>query len=184
MLFLTNTKVVIVPKSFWRRNRCLISCAALDADGEEITTDGTIKFCTDLDVDPEDVVLLAVAYELKSPRMAVWSKKGWTDGWKELGYVLCFPGGFTVLFIATICSMQTDPLFLYSVRFLSRCDSIGAMKAALPKLKDKLANDRTYFRKVYLYTFDFARAEGQRILRTFCPSISISSTHARPVLSY
>ncbi|KAJ8073023.1 Scaffold-type E3 ligase [Marasmius tenuissimus] len=100
-----------------------------DPEGDEITADGTIKFCTDLEVDPEDVVLLAIALELKSPRLAEWSKKGWTDGWKELG-----------------------------------CDSIVAMKAVLPKLKDKLANDRTYFRKVYLHTFEFARAEGQRSL--------------------
>ncbi|KAL0569959.1 Scaffold-type E3 ligase [Marasmius crinis-equi] len=100
-----------------------------DSDGEDITAEGTIKFCTDLDVDPEDVVLLAVAYELKSKRMAEWNKKGWTEGWKELG-----------------------------------CDSIAAMKTVLPKLKDKLAKDKAYFRKVYLHTFDFARAEGQRSL--------------------
>ena len=56
-----------------------------DADGEDITIDGTIKLCEDLDVDPEDVVLLAVAYELKSPSMGQWSRKGWTDGWKALG---------------------------------------------------------------------------------------------------
>ena len=49
--------------------------------------DGTIKMCEDLAVDPEDVVLLAVAYELKSPRMGVWNRKGWVDGWKRIGYV-------------------------------------------------------------------------------------------------
>ena len=49
--------------------------------------DGTIKFCQDLEVDPEDVVLLAVAYELKSPRVGQWMKQGWTDGWKGLRYV-------------------------------------------------------------------------------------------------
>ena len=43
--------------------------------------------CEDLAVDPEDVVLLAVAYELKSPRMGVWNRKGWVDGWKRIGYV-------------------------------------------------------------------------------------------------
>lgn len=49
--------------------------------------DGTIKLCEDLGVNPEDVVLLAVAYNLKSPRMGEWSRKGWLDGWKALGYV-------------------------------------------------------------------------------------------------
>jgi len=56
-----------------------------DPDSEEITIDGTIKLCEDLDVDPEDVVLLAVAYELKSPRVGQWNRQGWADGWKALG---------------------------------------------------------------------------------------------------
>ena len=56
-----------------------------DSDGDDITVDGTIKLCEDLAVNPEDVVLLAVAYELKSPSMGQWSRKGWTDGWKQLG---------------------------------------------------------------------------------------------------
>lgn len=56
-----------------------------DPDGDEITVDGTIKLCEDLGVDPEDVVLLAVAYELKSPRMGEWTRKGWVDGWKAVG---------------------------------------------------------------------------------------------------
>ncbi|KZT21290.1 hypothetical protein NEOLEDRAFT_761209 [Neolentinus lepideus HHB14362 ss-1] len=45
-----------------------------DPDGDSITVDGTIKLCQDLSVDPEDVVLLAVAYELKSPRVGEWNR--------------------------------------------------------------------------------------------------------------
>ncbi|PPR02288.1 hypothetical protein CVT24_011626 [Panaeolus cyanescens] len=56
-----------------------------DPDGDEITIDGTIKLCSDLGVDPEDVVLLAIAYELKSPRVGEWTRKGWVDGWKAIG---------------------------------------------------------------------------------------------------
>ncbi|KAF7320495.1 Defective in cullin neddylation protein [Mycena chlorophos] len=57
-----------------------------DGAGEEIIgVDGTIKMCEDLEVDPEDVVLLAVAYELKSPRMGEWKRAGYVDGWKALG---------------------------------------------------------------------------------------------------
>jgi DCN1-like protein 1/2 len=52
--------------------------------------DGTIKFCEDLAVDPEDVVLLAIAYELKSPRMGQWTRQGWIEGWKAIGYVAHF----------------------------------------------------------------------------------------------
>ncbi|KAK7448478.1 Scaffold-type E3 ligase [Stygiomarasmius scandens] len=56
-----------------------------DPDGDEISANGTIKFCEDLDVDPENVVLLAVAYELKSERLGEWNRKGWIEGWKNLG---------------------------------------------------------------------------------------------------
>jgi len=59
-----------------------------DPEGDDITVDGTIKLCSDLGVDPEDVVLLAVAYELKAPRLAEWTKKGWTEGWKNVGCVI------------------------------------------------------------------------------------------------
>ncbi|KAI5120249.1 hypothetical protein M0805_007553 [Coniferiporia weirii] len=56
-----------------------------DPDGDEITIDGTLRLCEDLAVNPEDVVLLAIAYELKSPSMGLWTRKGWVDGWLSLG---------------------------------------------------------------------------------------------------
>lgn len=56
-----------------------------DTDSEDIAIDGTIKMCDELDVNPEDIVLLAVAYELKSPSMGRWTRQGWVDGWKALG---------------------------------------------------------------------------------------------------
>ncbi|KAH6912125.1 Cullin binding-domain-containing protein [Coprinopsis sp. MPI-PUGE-AT-0042] len=59
--------------------------ADTDQNGDEITIDGTIQLCEDLEVDPEDVVMLAVAYELKSPKVGEWTKQGWLDGWKNLG---------------------------------------------------------------------------------------------------
>ena len=56
-----------------------------EPDSDEIGADGTISLCEDLEVDPEDVVLLAVAYELKSPSLGRWTKSGWIEGWKSLG---------------------------------------------------------------------------------------------------
>ena len=55
-----------------------------DEDGEDIAIDGTIQLCEDLEIDPEDVVMLAFAFELKSPRMGSWKKQGWIEGWKNL----------------------------------------------------------------------------------------------------
>jgi len=115
--------------------------------------DGTISFCGDLEVDPEDVVLLAIAFELKSPRMGLWKRDGWVNGWKSIGYAVL-------------------PRMAIHSEILSFCraDAIPAMKAALPKLRDQLGSDPVYFKKVYNYTFDFARSEGQRSL---CTSLRI-----------
>jgi len=55
-----------------------------DKEVDEIAIDGTLKFCEDLDVNPEDVILLAVAYELKSPGIGAFPKEGWVSGWKRL----------------------------------------------------------------------------------------------------
>jgi len=98
-----------------------------DPDGDEINVEGTLKWCGDLGVDPEDVVLLPIAYELKSPSVGSFPRKPWIDGWRSLG-----------------------------------CDSIPSMQSALPKLRDKLANDPSYFTLVYNYTFEFAKTGAQR----------------------
>ncbi|KAH9922224.1 defective in Cullin neddylation protein 1 [Fomitopsis serialis] len=56
-----------------------------DPDGDDmIAVDGTIRLCGDLGSDPADVVWLAVAYDLKSPSMGEWARKGWVDGLKRL----------------------------------------------------------------------------------------------------
>lgn len=38
------------------------------------------------------------------------------------------------------------------------------MKLKLPELRNRLATESAYFKKVYNHTFDFARTEGQRSL--------------------
>lgn len=50
----------------------------------EIGVDGTIRLCQDLGIEPEDVVTLALAYELGSPSMGEWPKKQFVDGMKAL----------------------------------------------------------------------------------------------------
>jgi DCN1-like protein 1/2 len=100
-----------------------------DSDDDDITVDGTLSLCKDLGVDPEDVVLLAVACELQSPSVGRWKKAGWLQGWRGLSV-----------------------------------ESFEGMKATIPRLRKKLGSDPVYFRRVYIYTFEFARAEGQRSL--------------------
>lgn len=101
-------------------------------DDDIISIDGTIRLCSDLCVDPEDVVLLAVAYELKAPGVGEFTRAGWREGWRALGI-----------------------------------DALLGMKNLLPQLRRDLGSEFSYFRKVYLYTFEFARSEGQRSLSMF-----------------
>ncbi|KAI6013913.1 putative SCRO protein [Pisolithus marmoratus] len=56
-----------------------------DPGNDEIAMDGTVRLCRDLGVDEEDIVLLAIAYELKSPHMGKWTRKGWVSGMRSLG---------------------------------------------------------------------------------------------------
>ncbi|KAI0000769.1 Cullin binding-domain-containing protein [Russula compacta] len=101
----------------------------LDRAEDDITVDGTLNLCGDLGVDPEDVVLLAVACELQSPSVGRWKKAGWVQGWRALG-----------------------------------AESFEGMKATIPRLRKRLGADADYFRRVYVYTFEFARSDGQRSL--------------------
>jgi DCN1-like protein 1/2 len=59
--------------------------SSLDRADDDITVDGTLDLCSDLGVDPEDVVLLAVACELQSPSVGRWKKASWVQGWRGLG---------------------------------------------------------------------------------------------------
>ncbi|KAH7882049.1 defective in Cullin neddylation protein 1 [Phlebopus sp. FC_14] len=56
-----------------------------DEDDDDIAAEGTVALCKTLGVDPEDVVLLSIAFELKSPRVGQWNRKGWLEGWRNLG---------------------------------------------------------------------------------------------------
>ena len=50
----------------------LIFSATLDGDDEDITMDGTLSLRKDLGVDPENIILLAVACELQSLSVDRW----------------------------------------------------------------------------------------------------------------
>lgn len=43
-----------------------------------------------------------------------------------------------------------------------KCDSLETMRGALPLLRSRLSGDPAYFKTIYLYAFDFAKATGQR----------------------
>lgn len=51
----------------------------------ETDFDGTEKYCRDLKIDPSDVVFMALAWLTQAQTMPRLSKKGFVDGWKQVG---------------------------------------------------------------------------------------------------
>ncbi|CAO1634791.1 unnamed protein product [Sympodiomycopsis kandeliae] len=125
-----------------------------DSDGseDEITIEGTMEYCSQLEISPEDVVLLPLSFYLQSPTMGKFTRKEFINGWKVL-------------------STNGD---------LSSIDTIASQKNQLPELKKELLADAEIrsgfiqqmnnnkkgglYKKVYEYTYNFARPEGQKSL--------------------
>ncbi|GAA5902954.1 hypothetical protein JCM5296_004503 [Sporobolomyces johnsonii] len=51
------------------------------SNADEITMDGTMQYCEDLGINPEEVVMLALAWFTKAPTMGKFGKKGWVEAW-------------------------------------------------------------------------------------------------------
>ncbi|CAJ0880362.1 2382_t:CDS:10, partial [Entrophospora sp. SA101] len=49
-----------------------------------ISVDGVIKYCNDLGVDPEDVVMLVMAWHLKAEKIGEFKYEGFIEGWSKL----------------------------------------------------------------------------------------------------
>ncbi|CAE6526054.1 unnamed protein product [Rhizoctonia solani] len=94
-----------------------------DPDSPDIGISGTIQWCEDLGVDPEDVSLLAVACELKSPKVGEWTKNGFVDGWKRLG--------FTHFFLPT--NLDSATAIENAIGFWTLLLNVGLSGPALPR---------------------------------------------------
>ncbi|GAA5840362.1 hypothetical protein JCM11251_006706 [Rhodosporidiobolus azoricus] len=54
------------------------------SNSEEISMDGTMLYCQDLEVDPEDIVMLALACFTGAPTMGRFSRKAWLEAWQTV----------------------------------------------------------------------------------------------------
>ncbi|GAA98918.1 uncharacterized protein L969DRAFT_539193 [Mixia osmundae IAM 14324] len=91
--------------------------------------DGTIEYCTKLEVDPTDPIMLAVAQLCSAPSMGTFERKGYLEGWKALGK-----------------------------------ETIAQQKAYIPSLRDEMSRDMHLYRRIYSFTFDYAKVEGGRVM--------------------
>jgi DCN1-like protein 1/2 len=81
-------------------------------------------------------------YQLDAPSLGVFNRQGFVEGWRSLGY--------------------------HRLRFVSnrRCDNIQNMAFKVAQLREQFKIDDQFHKRVYLFTYAFARPEGQRSLRT------------------
>jgi len=56
-----------------------------DADGQQIGPEGIESLCKDLGVDPEDVVMLVLAWYLNAQTMGYFKKEEFINGFQKLG---------------------------------------------------------------------------------------------------
>lgn len=97
--------------------------------------DGSFRYIADLSLNPEDVSVICLAHLLRAPRMGVFDRKGWIEGWKAVGLR---PG--------------------------AGGDLVGPQAAKVKELDGQLRRDADYFGSVYRFAFEWGREEGQKSL--------------------
>lgn len=55
-----------------------------DKDEDAILVDGMLEYCSDLHVQPEDVVMLVIAWNLEADKMCEFKRQGFINGWTKL----------------------------------------------------------------------------------------------------
>ncbi|UZJ51562.1 hypothetical protein CBS101457_000882 [Exobasidium rhododendri] len=116
-----------------------------DEDGDEITMDGALRMFQDLDISPEDVVLLPLSFYLKSPSLGTFQKAQYIEGWKAIAG-----------------SEKVDSI-QYQKKLLPRLREELKKDAAVRD--ERGAESKSgLFHRVYEFTYTFAREEGQKSL--------------------
>ncbi|CAG8615004.1 36254_t:CDS:10, partial [Racocetra persica] len=55
-----------------------------DKEEDAILVDGMLEYCNDLHVQPEDVVMLVIAWNLEADKMCEFKRQGFINGWTKL----------------------------------------------------------------------------------------------------
>lgn len=53
----------------------------LRVDTEEIGLEGTMRYCEDISVNPEELEMLGLAWFTKAPTMGRFTKSNWVKSW-------------------------------------------------------------------------------------------------------
>ncbi|GAA5966204.1 hypothetical protein JCM3765_006087 [Sporobolomyces pararoseus] len=96
---------------------------------QEIGLEGTLEYCSAINLDPQELEMLGLSFFLKSPTMGKFEKKLWLNSWLSVS-----------------------------------ADTLEKQQEYVEKvLKFKLVEkDGNFFKKVYDFSFDYAKPEGQK----------------------
>lgn len=97
--------------------RTLLLLIDADAEPEVMLAEGMEKYCQALDVDPNDVVLLVLAWDMGATEMCVFRRTDFVHYWSRAGYVgiraavvhLCRRCSFS---LSVVASSQTEEITL------------------------------------------------------------------------
>jgi DCN1-like protein 1/2 len=62
----------------------VLACADPDDDEDTINEEGILKFCEDIGVDPQDLVVLVIAWKMEAAYMCAFTRKEWQKGMQEM----------------------------------------------------------------------------------------------------
>ncbi|XP_074672284.1 DCN1-like protein 5 isoform X3 [Strix aluco] len=106
------------------------------------------KFCEDIGVEPENIIMLVLAWKLEAESMGFFTKEEWLKGMTSLQLFLL--KGYPVNY--QTCTVS------YNL-----CDCTEKLQSKFDFLRSQL-NDISSFKNIYRYAFDFARDKDQRSL--------------------
>lgn len=108
--------------------------------------------CEDLDISPEDVVMLPLSFYLRSPSLGTFQKTPYIEGWRAIAGT------------EKVDTLAAQKKMLPKLR--------EEMKKDAPVRGDRASESKSgLFQRVYEFTYTFARPEGQKSLGE-CPSDS------------
>ena len=120
-------------------------------------------------------MLFCLAADLGSKATGEWEKAEWVSGWAAM------PGKYVNLATLTHLVLQSVTNLFTLTNCRLSIDSIGGMKNRLPAIRKQLNSDPAYFKKVYMHTFDLAKAVGARTLAldsgTSCLSTVLTTSY-------
>lgn len=115
------------------------------------------KFCEDIGVEPENVVMLVLAWKMNARQMGFFTQQEWLRGLMDLQWVLQRdpPQYLSTSDSLTVCE-ALDEADWSTCSVCLRCDSISKVQSKLDYLR-LLLNDQVAFKSIYRYAYDFAR---------------------------